>query len=1812
MAQSQSEVWVDDDYDSGTSGWGVTHFDTIPDGLDAVEAGGTVHVAAGGYTEALLIDKAVSLLGPQADVVPVAGGRPGGEAVLTLNGVDHPLQIVADDVTVNGFEITDFFYGPEIKLEAVADAQRSNVTLNYNSIHSNRCWTGMLVGESTGSGGKNASGACVVSDITVAHNIIDINVNDHPGYSYNRAMSFTSGFPRDYGTNSVVFRNIDIADNEVNFSGADGPETSGATMMFAGGGTTSTEAEFRFEDFRFTGNLVTNFNVVMNSMNFHGAVFEGNTFRDIWYGLYVNFVGTATEPVQFTNNTFENVTTGRAIKLAGNAYAPVPDAHVEITGNTFNYNQVVSGDLYSAVSLAANVDASTIELSQNRFLDGGVNAAPGPAIGNDSGAGAVSATENYWGSATPDFGTLLSGPVDYLPYYLDYGLTTLFYPVRNTTQGTGYLSIQPAIDAADPADVIEVSTGSYPEALSIGKALSLLGPNVGIDAVTGVRSAEAEVTGQVTVTADDVTIDGFALTNPTGTVGIYAKRCSGLTVANNVIHDINSSGAGSASGVYVLGDEPSTGSIPISDIVITGNFIHDVGSASSTVSTKGIYFGDSNGVSTVSNVLVQGNKVETVLTTRGAYGIILNYGFNSTGSVSDVAILDNIVTDLEGLWVHGIGLETDTASTVVQGNEISDLRDNKSPSDAVGIFFEGNPSGAGVVVSENILRSSMGWGVAIHPNDLATYGYTVDASSNYWDSTDGPSGEGAGSGAATGPNVGYASFYADEALTELLFVEVWVDDDYDGSTPGWGSTHFATVQDGIDHAAPSGTVHVAEGAYPENPVIGKALSLLGANDGVAPGTARGAESLVEGSISIASSDVTVSGFELTGSDAQIEVTTGPTSNVEIQHNYIHATTAQQPIRYWLGVSAFGSTNWNVSDNTIEDIQRADATGIVIFNVDGLTVEGNVINHTDVAFDGRRGMNIDGCLNANILGNTVDMGATDFSDPNTTVFPAARYSLQIAMSDRATENVLIDGNSFSGCYDGFVTLSGAVDSLVASNNEVSNVYIGFRARAGSDGNMTDGGQSLALDGNTLDPVSGGYVVYFGSDGPQSSLDSAVVEDNKLLAGTLRNTNGDLTVDASPNWWGIDDASVITSRLSGSVLYSPWWADAAMTELAYDNGAFSEDYTVGRGETLVIPLTLSITGGTFTVDGGTLIAGNVDLQPGAALNVVDGQLTIGDSTLTGSFTFFNSMGSVDFNGDVSIAGSAEGLILVCDVHVAAGAAITVDGTLVIDGCTIDSPGSYSLVVNAGADFTMARTAMSDGAVTLSSGDSKLCDNRFTDCTIEVTAGTTGAEVYHNLTDDLGWLTDNGTDTVTTVDGWGNLDDPDATVNNLWLGLDLGGLPADRTQDAEGNVYVQPDDSLYATVEVSDLTDKIAGVEVLLGYSTDYFSASSIGLMPDWNVLIDSHEDDTTAIGKLDAAIGLSFTASPPEGTDADQIIGDVQLTGQGIEGETMFFHRVKLSTDPFGGETILATGGSSPETRTPFTINSAAIITDGSAPAIDTGSATATQEQASEPAPVDVFDPANYVFRNGQPVVMTFTATDAGPAGLDPDDASMDLVLTASNGTTLLDSADYTVTATAAGEVVTYTVTMDIPADATNGTYAVTATVQDRSGNPSDPATLGQFQIANELLATVELQAFTGGLREVTFVATASSGAVLETWTATVSLTGTGTVPASTGSVSLEDVPAGTVALSAKTAWNLRSKVAVSFTPEGVGTADLTGTKLLPGGDLTGDNVVNILDYSALRYHYLTTDPEADINGDGEVKIDDYALLQANFYTGGDAL
>jgi len=54
-------VWVDNNYDVSTPGWGVDHFDTIIDGLAACPDGGQVNVQPGKYKEIVMIDKAVVL-----------------------------------------------------------------------------------------------------------------------------------------------------------------------------------------------------------------------------------------------------------------------------------------------------------------------------------------------------------------------------------------------------------------------------------------------------------------------------------------------------------------------------------------------------------------------------------------------------------------------------------------------------------------------------------------------------------------------------------------------------------------------------------------------------------------------------------------------------------------------------------------------------------------------------------------------------------------------------------------------------------------------------------------------------------------------------------------------------------------------------------------------------------------------------------------------------------------------------------------------------------------------------------------------------------------------------------------------------------------------------------------------------------------------------------------------------------------------------------------------------------------------------------------------------------------------------------------------------------------------------------------------------------------------------------------------------------------------------------------------------------------------------------------------------------------------
>jgi hypothetical protein len=47
-------------------------------------------------------------------------------------------------------------------------------------------------------------------------------------------------------------------------------------------------------------------------------------------------------------------------------------------------------------------------------------------------------------------------------------------------------------------------------------------------------------------------------------------------------------------------------------------------------------------------------------------------------------------------------------------------------------------------------------------------------------------------------------------------MEVWVNDNYDSHTDGWGYDHFRWINDGLQALAPGGTIHILEGWYPES------------------------------------------------------------------------------------------------------------------------------------------------------------------------------------------------------------------------------------------------------------------------------------------------------------------------------------------------------------------------------------------------------------------------------------------------------------------------------------------------------------------------------------------------------------------------------------------------------------------------------------------------------------------------------------------------------------------------------------------------------------------------------------------------------------------------------------------------------------------------------------------------------------------------------------------------------------------------------------------------------------------------------------
>ena len=185
----------------------------------------------------------------------------------------------------------------------------------------------------------------------------------------------------------------------------------------------------------------------------------------------------------------------------------------------------------------------------------------------------------------------------------------------------------------------------------------------------------------------------------------------------------------------------------------------------------------------------------------------------------------------------------------------------------------------------------------------------------------------------------------------------------------------------------------------------------------------------------------------------------------------------------------------------------------------------------------------------------------------------------------------------------------------------------------------------------------------------------------------------------------------------------------------------------------------------------------------------------------------------------------------------------------------------------------------------------------------------------------------------------------------------------------------------------------------------------------------------------------------------------------------------------------------------------------------------------------------------------------------------------------------------------------------GTTVVQCTATDASNNTAGCQFSVEVRTLLQATGHVALEGYVGpdhngyGTREVVFKATDDATNVLAIWTNSLSFapdgTGYGVAP-----FTLANLPVGTTHLSAKTAWNLRKRLAVSFT-DNMATAEFTSANELLGGDIHGSNdLVDVEDYFQLAAAWYQVNASSDIDGSGLVDVDDYFILASHWYDEGD--
>lgn len=327
-------------------------------------------------------------------------------------------------------------------------------------------------------------------------------------------------------------------------------------------------------------------------------------------------------------------------------------------------------------------------------------------------------------------------------------------------------SIQAAVDAASAGDTVCVEAGTYDESVDVDKSVTLEGPNAGVHGASDARGPEAIVKQGVEISADGVTLDGLQVEN-TGQDGIAVRSgvSDGIvknTRVTNVDGESHSFG-GAGNGINIQPPQGST----VEGFTIRDNEISSVGAPSPDPRAKGVDVRVSWQQTNIeiTNVEIRGNVITGIETDQGdGRAIGIHADINGPSSAIDgLTVAENEITGLNGEDATGVFI-TETPGWMssprigptnfeVVRNGIDDL--NPQGGNAHALFVGGYEElGSGHEVTLNNFRDG-----AVERWDQQQNGFdpgaadTLDAESNYWGHSSGPSARTTPSGEQIGQGV---------------------------------------------------------------------------------------------------------------------------------------------------------------------------------------------------------------------------------------------------------------------------------------------------------------------------------------------------------------------------------------------------------------------------------------------------------------------------------------------------------------------------------------------------------------------------------------------------------------------------------------------------------------------------------------------------------------------------------------------------------------------------------------------------------------------------------------------------------------------------------------------------------------------------------------------------------------------------------------------------------------------------------------------------------------------------------------------------